>query len=47
MLVDAGRIDEAIQEDLKTLEIDPIQANLADTYGRLSYSYRRKGMNYE
>lgn len=47
MLVDAGRIDEAIQEDLKTLEIDPIQANLADTYGRLSDSYRSKGMNKE
>lgn len=47
MLVDAGRIDEAIQEDLKTLEIDPIQSNLADTYARLSGSYRSKGMNKE
>jgi TolB-like protein/DNA-binding winged helix-turn-helix (wHTH) protein/Tfp pilus assembly protein PilF len=46
-LMDAGHLDESIQEDLKTLEIDPNPTHLAVIHSRLQDSYRRKGMPQE
>lgn len=46
-LQSAGRLDESIQEDLKTLEIDPNPVHLATIHGRLQDTYERKGMHKE
>ena len=45
--MEAGRYDESIQEDLKTLEIDPNRTHLASIHGRLQDNYERKGMDQE